>query len=144
MKKILKRILVFSILIVLTFFGLYSPFTRAEIAVAPEPDETNNPNIELLPELVPVCACESLGNPNATPTHYDRDGSVLRGRIDNDDIGICQINLRYHQKSAEALGLDVFIEQDNIIYANVLFTEQYYQPWTASQHCWGDHAEWGR
>lgn len=102
----------------------------------PAPEPTPEPKIELLPELVPICACESTGDRNGTPTHYDANGNVLRGRVNPDDVGMCQINLYHHQKTAESLGLDLFKEQDNIIYANVLYTEQGPKPWEWSRDCW--------
>lgn len=84
----------------------------------------------LLPELIPVCTCESGGK------HFTESGEVIRGRVNKNDIGLCQINLDYHQLKAEKLGLDLFKENDNIIYANHLFTEQGYEPWSASKSCW--------
>ena len=53
----------------------------------------------LRPELVPICSCESMRGKYGTPTHYEEDGvTVLLGRVDPNDVGICQINLRYHQE----------------------------------------------
>lgn len=84
-----------------------------------------------------VCACESLGNPYAEPTHYAADGSVLRGRINPRDVGICQINLDYHEATARAMGLDLMSRNDNITYAVNLHERQGLQPWAWSQGCWG-------
>ena len=81
-------------------------------------------------QLKRICKCESGG------THYDKNGDVLRGRVDPDDIGICQINLRYHQATAESLGLDVFKYQDNITYAWIEYRKNGTQPWVKSQFCW--------
>lgn len=93
---------------------------------------------ELNPALKPVCACESAGRRDREPVHYEEDGRTpLIGRIDSDDRGMCQLNLRYHQRSAEAQGLDVLgRKEDYIEYVNHLFETQGYTPWNASRHCW--------
>lgn len=87
-------------------------------------------------ELVPICACESTGDRNGVPTHYELDGSVKKGRINELDTGICQINLYYHGKSATSMGLDLFKEDDNITYANHLYETEGSQPWSWSRSCW--------
>ena len=90
----------------------------------------------LLPELEKICACESGDGTIGSSRQFNDDGTVLRGRVDNDDIGRCQINLRYHKESAEKMGLDVFSDQGNIRYANDLYERQGSKPWSASQGCW--------
>lgn len=92
----------------------------------------------LVPALKPVCACESAGRKDREPVHYEADGTTpLIGRIDSDDRGMCQLNLRYHGETAEARGLDVLgSTEDYIEYVNELFEEQGYAPWKASKHCW--------
>ena len=96
--------------------------------------------IELHPNLIPICACESRGRADAKPTHYEADGvTVLRGRINNLDVGMCQINLKYHEATAIELGLDLFVEEDNITYANYLYEHQGARPWSWSAHCHGQY-----
>lgn len=90
----------------------------------------------LLKELVPICACESTGSKYKTPTHYEADGTVKRGKINKLDIGICQINLKYHESSATKMGLDLFKKGDNITYANYLYKKQGSTPWNWSRECW--------
>jgi len=98
---------------------------------------TDTQIVTLRPELVPICSCESMQGKNGTPTHYEADGvTVLRGRVNQNDIGICQINLDYHEKAAISAGLDLFIEADNITYANLLYEQQGNQPWSWSKQCW--------
>lgn len=84
-----------------------------------------------------VCACESAGNAYAEPRHYNTDGSVLRGRINPRDVGICQINLDYHEAAATRMGLDLMSRNDNITYAEHLYATQGLTPWAWSQACWG-------
>jgi len=89
-------------------------------------------------ELKRICSCESAGSPNVEPTHYKSDGSVLTGIINPRDIGICQINLDYHEKAAVDKGLDLFKERDNIKYAHYLYETEGNRPWTWSSSCWQD------
>ena len=101
------------------------------------PEPAPEPKIELLAPLKPICGCESRGSKYAEPNHYEADGvTVLRGRVNPRDIGMCQINLDYHEARATSMGLDVFTEEDNIKYANWLYTTQGSTPWNWSKHCW--------
>lgn len=84
-----------------------------------------------------ICACESRGNPSVEPTHSAPDGTVLRGRINNKDVGVCQINLVYHQEAADRMGLDLFDERDNVAYATWLYRREGSKPWFWSRGCWG-------
>lgn len=66
------------------------------------------------------------------------DGSVLRGRVDKRDTGVMQINTYYHQKTADALGLDLENFYENMAFARNLYERQGVQPWSASRPCWGN------
>jgi len=68
---------------------------------------------------------------------YEEDGeTVLRGRVNKFDIGICQINELYHQKRIDTLGVDIYTEGGNIRYAKDLFDRQGAGPWIWSKSCW--------
>ena len=101
------------------------PLCKQSLDFLPEKRE-----VILVPELVKICTCES------GLKHFDSDGNVLRGEINPLDIGICQINLKYHEAQAKKLGYDLFIEQDNIAYANWLYQQQGTTPWKWSASCW--------
>jgi len=83
--------------------------------------------------MAEVAKCES------TFTHYQTDGDVIVGRVDNRDTGVMQINTYYHLSTAEALELDLWDFYDNMAYARNLYERQGVQPWSASQPCWGKH-----
>ncbi len=83
-----------------------------------------------IPIMVQVARCES------TFVHTLADGSVLRGRVDNRDTGVMQINTYYHGNTAESLGLNLENLQDNMAYARDLYERQGTQPWSASAPCW--------
>lgn len=110
---------------------LAAPETIEYTAVAVEPAK----EVELHEALKPVCACESTGSKDREPVH-DINGVVIRGKINPDDIGICQINLKYHAAAAEQQGLDLFDRDDNIRYANWLYEREGLTPWNWSRHCW--------
>lgn len=86
-----------------------------------------------IPIMAEVARCES------TFTHYQADGSVIVGRVDNRDTGVMQINKYYHETTAIAMGLDVDNFYDNLAYARNLYERQGVQPWSASRPCWGQH-----
>ena len=80
--------------------------------------------------MIQIARCES------TFRHTLADGTVLKGRVDPADTGVMQINLRYHGKKAEELGLDLKDLYDNMAYARDLYERQGTQPWSASAPCW--------
>jgi hypothetical protein len=83
-----------------------------------------------IPVMIQIARCESAFR------HTLADGSVLRGRVDNRDTGVMQINSFYHSKAAVALGLDITDLKDNMAYARSLYEKQGTQPWSASAPCW--------
>lgn len=83
-----------------------------------------------IPALVSIAGCESNFR------HGLSDGTVLRGRIDSADLGVMQINTRYHEERAKSLGLDLHKLKDNMAYALTLYKEQGTTPWNSSKACW--------
>lgn len=83
-----------------------------------------------IPIMAEIARCESNFR------HTVRDGSVLRGRVDPADTGIMQINRRYHEDQAVAMGLDLADIYHNMAYARYLYETQGVQPWSASAPCW--------
>lgn len=94
--------------------------------------------VELLPELKRICSCESSwsGKADDEPRQFNPDGTLRRGRWSPNDVGMCQINTEVHGEYAKHLRLDLAEEQGNIIFANILFTEQGSRPWNYSKKCW--------
>ena len=84
-----------------------------------------------LPVLVDVAYCESSFR------HNDKYGNVLRGVVNKSDVGVMQINLRYHLEDAEKLGYDLYTLEGNTAYARQLYEKKGTQPWNASSPCWG-------
>lgn len=82
------------------------------------------------PELIAVAECES------TLMHYDKKGNIVRGRVDRDDVGIMQINERYHLERALSMGLDLHTIEGNLAYAKKLYEKEGLRPWNPSAKCW--------
>lgn len=81
------------------------------------------------PVLVEIAKCES------GLRHYV-NGKVIRGELNNADVGIMQINETYHKSRAVSLGLDLEKLDDNIKFARLLYEEQGVRPWFWSKSCW--------
>jgi hypothetical protein len=82
------------------------------------------------PILVDIARCESSFK------QFDKDGNLIRGRVNNADVGVMQINEKYHDDTAKKLDLDLHTVQGNVAYAKHLYAEQGAQPWIASSKCW--------
>lgn len=82
------------------------------------------------PVMVEIARCESSFR------HFDGDGTVLRGVVNNSDVGVMQINKYYHEARATELGLDLHSKEGNMMYAMYLYEKEGTNPWSASQSCW--------
>lgn len=86
---------------------------------------------ELPPILEKIAICESGGN------HFEADGvTVKRGKVNPLDIGMFQINEKYHLEASKKLGLDIHTLEGNIAYALVLYRQEGTTPWNWSKSCW--------
>jgi hypothetical protein len=83
-----------------------------------------------MPILKKVALCESRSR------QFNEDGSVLRGEYNPQDVGIMQINEKYHLDTANKLGYNIYTLEGNIDYAKYLYRTQGLKPWTYSSHCW--------
>ncbi len=83
------------------------------------------------PILVDIARCESNFH------QFDASGNIVRGRVNNADVGVMQINEKYHLDMAKKLGIDLYTVEGNVEYAKHLYREQGAQPWISSSKCWG-------
>jgi delta-aminolevulinic acid dehydratase/porphobilinogen synthase len=88
-----------------------------------------------IPVMAKVAFCES------TYTQFSAPGTVHRGVVNNKDVGIFQINEKYHLKDSKDMGMDIYSIEGNMEYARVLYEKQGLQPWSASKPCWGKNTE---
>lgn len=83
------------------------------------------------PVMIKVAYCESRFR------HYEKNGTIHRGDVNPDDVGVMQINGFYHKKRAEKLGHDIYTLKGNLDYAKYLFEKEGTTPWLSSSPCWG-------
>lgn len=86
------------------------------------------------PVLANIAWCESRMR------HFDERGGLLRGAVDSDDIGVMQINTRFHGEKAKELRLNLHALRGNLEYARYLYDTQGTRPWFKSAPCWGTMA----
>ena len=103
--------------------------------------------VEVHPTILnKIAACES-GTRNADGTaiegsqrQHTKDQDVVIGQHTDPrfglDLGILQINTKYHGERAAALGYNLWDEADNWAYGRLLYREQGTAPWGASKDCW--------
>ena len=82
------------------------------------------------PILAEIARCESSFR------QYGPDGQVLRGKVNNGDIGMMQINKYYHEEDATKLGFDIYTLEGNLGYAKWLYRKYSDDPWVHSSKCW--------
>ncbi|MDP2642059.1 MAG: hypothetical protein Q8P21_02090 [bacterium] len=88
-----------------------------------------------IPILAEIAKCESRYR------HLNSQGNVLKGKQNSYDRGVMQINVLYHAKTAERLGLDVHDLNDNVAYARYLYEKQGAKPWMSSSACWAKFSQ---
>ncbi len=88
-----------------------------------------------IPIMIDVAYCES------GIVQFNSDGSVLRGFVNPADVGVMQINEKYHLETSIRLGLDIHTLQGNLDYGRYLYETQGTRPWEYSSHCWNKSRE---
>ncbi len=83
-----------------------------------------------IPILAEIGRCESQNR------QYNSKGDVLKGRKNTYDRGVMQINVLYHQKKAEEMGLNLHDIDDNVAFARYLYEKFGTKPWMSSSACW--------
>jgi hypothetical protein len=87
------------------------------------------------PILIEIARCES------TFKQFNADGSIKRGKVNDMDVGVMQINEFYHLETAKKKGYDIYTLEGNMAYARDLFEREGAQPWSSSSPCWGAKAQ---
>jgi hypothetical protein len=72
--------------------------------------------------------------------HTNKNGTVLRGGMTPNDIGVFQINEPVHRSALRQLGLDPHVLEHNVQFASYLKQRDGLWPWAMSAYCW-DPAE---
>lgn len=93
-------------------------------------------DVKLYAALKPVCSCESGNGAWGEPSQFDKDGEVLLGKKNPNDIGMCQIHKPVWLETAIKLGFDIYTEEGNIKMANWIYDKHGLTPWKYSKSCW--------
>ena len=80
--------------------------------------ETVKDYFENDPILIEIAKCESRFR------QFDESGDVLRGTVTPEDIGVMQINKRYHLLKSKDLGYDIHTLDGNMAYAKWLYEKE--------------------
>jgi hypothetical protein len=88
-----------------------------------------------IPIMIDVARCESEFR------QLDSNGSVLRGRVNSQDVGVMQINEKYHLETSKKLNLNIHTIEGNMAYARYLYNTQGTTPWKYSSPCWNKNRE---
>jgi hypothetical protein len=84
------------------------------------------------PILVDIARCES------TYRQFDQTGNILRGKVNQGDVGVMQINEKYHADDATKLGINIYTVEGNVAFGRYLYNKYGSQPWSSSSPCWGN------
>lgn len=87
------------------------------------------PEIPLILQKISWCESRDI--------QLNQDGTVYRGKLNNQDVGKYQINEHYHLANSKKLGMDIYTLQGNTDYALYLYKTQGTTPWNWSKPCWG-------
>lgn len=109
--------------------------TEHSVKKAKSTKETVEEYFQDIPILVDVASCESRF------TQFNPDGTILRGEANPDDVGVMQINEKYHLETSRKLGLDIHTLEGNMAYGRYLYEKFGTDPWEYSSKCWKKHRE---
>lgn len=88
-------------------------------------------NFSDIPILAEISRCESQFR------QFDKNGEVLRGVVNNKDVGVMQINEYYHLDTAEKANINIYTLEGNLEYGRKLYEKFGTDPWNSSKPCWG-------
>lgn len=87
-----------------------------------------------LPIMIDIARCESRFR------QTDKNGNVIRGEVNSLDVGVMQINEKYHLEDSKKLGYNIYTIDGNMAYARYLYEKEGARPWISSSPCWA-HTE---
>jgi len=113
------------------------PFVEGTLRQEAQPKFARSPTVEEyvhgyfedIPVMAAIAECESRFR------HFDQGGDIIRGEANWRDVGVMQINERFHLTVATELGYNLYSLEGNIAYARYLFEKEGTRPWNASKNC---------
>jgi hypothetical protein len=86
-----------------------------------------------IPIMIQIARCESQFK------QLNKNGEIHRGIVNPADVGVMQINERYHLDRATKNNYDIYSVEGNMAYARELYEDSGTQPWISSKPCWGKY-----
>lgn len=84
-----------------------------------------------IPVMADISKCESHFR------QFDKEGEIYRGKQNNRDVGVMQVNEDFHLAASKKLGYDIYTLEGNMAYARYLYEREGTTPWNSSKPCWG-------
>lgn len=109
---------------------------KEEIAKKVSTEEYVRGYFKDIPIMADIAYCESRFRQFNTKT-----GEIFRGRVNNQDVGVMQINEYYHLDEAVDSNIDIYTLEGNTFYARELYEKFGTEPWNSSRPCWGPRLE---
>lgn len=88
-----------------------------------------------IPVMIRIAGCESHFS------HTGKNGKIIRGIANPDDVGVMQINEQYHLEQSKKLGYDIYTLEGNMAYGRYLYEQFGARPWLASSACWSKNQD---
>ena len=85
-----------------------------------------------------IAYCESTTQQYSKNLAEDGTPRVLRGVQNPADVGVFQINEKYHLERSKSLGYNIYTTEGNIDYGLWLLKNEGSKHWKASEPCWGN------
>lgn len=85
---------------------------------------------------VNVKLAKSIAYCESGKKQFEADGRLLRGKANSKDVGVFQVNEKYHLADSKRLGMDIYTVDGNIKYSMRLMSREGTTPWNASSNCW--------
>ncbi len=112
--------------------------SKSTIATATKQSTNPNQGVEQaireyfkdIPLMAEIAYCESRFR------QFEKDGSLFRGKVNNKDVGVLQVNEHFHLQRATKLGYDIHTVEGNMAYSRRLYNESGARPWNSSSPCW--------
>ena len=82
------------------------------------------------PIMIQIAKCESRFR------QLDSSGDIHRGRVNNYDVGVMQINEFYHLDQSKKKDYNIYTIEGNTAYARDLYEREGTEPWASSRACW--------
>jgi hypothetical protein len=83
-----------------------------------------------IPIMADIAWCESRFR------QFNKRGDIFRGEINEQDVGVMQINEHYHLDTAKKKGYNIYSLEGNLAYARDLYGREGVKPWNSSLKCW--------